>query len=148
MRCQTQHVGKSVVFRKCCGTVGSLGLTRYVPRAPVSHGSSERSQLRRDVERKGVPADPTNLGKKTNATAFLRWRRLGGQTTGSTCLRRVQFGAVQFVVGVAAASVDYVAVVEHGGGVARARVAHAAGRGPCAGGWIIEFGAGERRLRG
>jgi len=31
MRCQTQHVGKSVVFRKCCGTVGSLGLTRYVP---------------------------------------------------------------------------------------------------------------------
>ena len=31
---------------------------------------------------------------------------------------------------VAAAGVDYVAVVEHGGGVAGARVVHAAGRGP------------------
>jgi hypothetical protein len=38
--------------------------------------------------------------------------------------------------------------MKHGGGVAGARVAHAAGRGPCAGGWVIEFGAGEWRCEG
>jgi len=38
--------------------------------------------------------------------------------------------------------------VEDCGGVASARVAHAAGRGPGTAGWSIEFGAGEGRLRG
>ena len=86
--------------------------------------------------------------KKTSATAFSAVALRRVEKKDSACLRRVQFGAVQFVDGVAASGVDYVAVVEHGGGVAGARVAHAAGRGPCAGGWVIEFGAGEWRLRG
>ena len=83
--------------------------------------------------------------KKANATAFPQWRRPSGRTKKSACLRRVQFGAVQFVDGVAASGGDYVTVVEHGGGVAGARVAHAAGCAPCASRRVIEFGAGQRR---
>lgn len=121
--------------------------------------SSAYSQRRgQGVDREGTWASCGWIGKgpvrillswkKANATAFPQWRRPRGRTKESACLRRVQFGAVQFVDGVAASSVDYVAVLEHGGGVAGARVAHAAGRGPGAGGWVIEFGAGKWRLRG
>src|ERR1039457_3388852 len=63
------------------------------------------------------------------------------------CLRCVHFGALQFVDGVAAAGVDYLAIVEHGRSVAGARVAHVAGRAPFASRWVIEFGAGQGRDR-
>ena len=60
--------------------------------------------------------------------------------------RRVPLGTVQFVGSVAAASVKYVAVGEHRGGVTGAHTAHAARRGPGASSCVVEFGASKGYL--
>src|SRR5271169_4936380 len=91
------------------------------------------------------PAESYPVGKGERHRIFRGGAGLGVEKKETACLGLVEFGAIQFVDRVAAAGVDYIAVVEHGGGVAGARVAHAPGRAPCTGRWVIEFGAGQRR---